>query len=245
MTTEYRDHVLPDGAWSFDGEVAGVFGEMLARSIPQYDEMRRLTFELGAPFVEAGARGRVAGIVDLGASDGGAVAPFVDRFGARARYDLVEVSEPFLAKLAERFGGYVDPGIVRIRNVDLRGTYPPVVDASLVLSVLTLQFTPIEYRQSILSRIVASLAPGGALVLVEKVLGEGAELDELFVERYLAMKADHGYSTEEIDRKRHSLEGVLVPVTAAWNEELLRRAGFRAVDCFWRWLNFAGWIAVR
>ena len=53
------------------------------------------------------------------------------------------------------------------------------------------------------------------------------------------------YSQDEIDAKRHSLEGVLVPVTARWNEDLLSTAGFDHVDCFWRWMNFAGWIAVR
>jgi tRNA (cmo5U34)-methyltransferase len=59
------------------------------------------------------------------------------------------------------------------------------------------------------------------------------------------LKAEHGYSREEIDRKRFSLEGVLVPVTARWNEELLAAAGFDQIDCFWRWMNFAGWVAVR
>jgi tRNA (cmo5U34)-methyltransferase len=36
-----------------------------------------------------------------------------------------------------------------------------------------------------------------------------------------------------------------VPVTAGWNEEMLRGAGFQEIDCFWRWLNFAGWVAVK
>jgi tRNA (cmo5U34)-methyltransferase len=34
-------------------------------------------------------------------------------------------------------------------------------------------------------------------------------------------------------------------VTAKWNEDLLRDAGFRTVECFWRHLNFAGWVAVK
>jgi tRNA (cmo5U34)-methyltransferase len=42
-----------------------------------------------------------------------------------------------------------------------------------------------------------------------------------------------------------ALEGVLVPVTAAWNEQLLKGAGFSQVECFWRWMNFAGWVAVK
>jgi len=53
------------------------------------------------------------------------------------------------------------------------------------------------------------------------------------------------YTQEEVDRKRASLEGVLVPVTAPWNEDFLRTVGFWHVDCFWRWMNFAGWVAVR
>jgi tRNA (cmo5U34)-methyltransferase len=59
------------------------------------------------------------------------------------------------------------------------------------------------------------------------------------------MKRRNGYSDEAIRRKALSLEGVLVPLTAAANEEALRAAGFRVVEPFWRHLNFAGWIALR
>ena len=59
------------------------------------------------------------------------------------------------------------------------------------------------------------------------------------------MKKGHGYTQEQIERKRLSLEGVLVPVTARWNEEMLRMAGFQQVDTFWRWMNFCGWVAVK
>ena len=82
-------------------------------------------------------------------------------------------------------------------------------------------------------------------MLVEKILGATADLDAQMVSRYYALKGANGYSPEQIERKRLSLEGVLVPVTARWNEELLRMAGFTQVDCFWRWMNFAGWLAVK
>ena len=84
-----------------------------------------------------------------------------------------------------------------------------------------------------------------ALILVEKVLGASAELDGLLVEEYLKLKGANGYTQKDVERKRLSLEGVLGPLTAEWNEQLLRRAGFGDVDCFWRWMNFAGWVAVR
>jgi len=113
------------------------------------------------------------------------------------------------------------------------------------LDRITLQFTPIEYRQQIIRRVFESLAPGGAFILVEKVLGATSKLDEAFVNLFLNIKRENGYSESQIDRKRMSLEGVLVPVTARWNEELLYREGFTSIDCFWRHLNFAGWVAVK
>jgi tRNA (cmo5U34)-methyltransferase len=49
--------------------------------------------------------------------------------------------------------------------------------------------------------------PGGAFVLVEKILGASAQIDELMVRLYHGLKAHNGYSHEEIDRKRLYLEG--------------------------------------
>ncbi len=239
MPIEQADNVIPGPRWAFDEAVTAAFDDMLARSIPQYDVMRRTVFDLARSFV----RPNLA-VVDLGCSRGEALAPFVEAFGACNRHVGIEVSAPMLAAARERFAGYVRSGVVEIREQDLRTSYPPV-RACVTLSVLTLQFIPIEYRQQILRRAWKHTEPGGCFVLVEKVLGATAEADALFCATYRDLKADNGYTDEQIDRKRLSLEGVLVPVTARWNEELLRMAGFTSVDCFWRYLNFAGWIACK
>jgi tRNA (cmo5U34)-methyltransferase len=127
-----------------------------------------------------------------------------------------------------RFGKTVD-----LHGTDLRYGYPPVEDACLTLSVLTLQFVPINYRQRIVDDAYRTTVDGGAFLLVEKILGDG-DLDTLFVNVYHRTKELAGYSADEVERKRLALEGVLVPITARWNEDLLSRAGFRRVDCFWR-----------
>ena len=233
------DRTFPEGKWAFDADVARVFDNMLARSIPQYEVMRQACFDMACRYVQP-----KTAIVDLGCSRGEALAPLVDRFGAANHFVGVEVSLPMLEAVRQRFRGYIDCGVVEIRDIDLRKDYPPV-QASVTLAILTLQFTPIEYRQSILREVWKHTLPGGAFLLVEKILGATAELDGIMVESYYRLKSAHGYSQEEIERKRLSLEGVLVPVTARWNEELLYMAGFRQVDCFWRWMNFAGWVAVK
>lgn len=233
------DKTVPSGKWTFDGAVTDAFDDMLKRSIPQYEVMRQLCFEIGCEFVQ-----HQTAIVDLGCSRGEALAAFADKFGAYNRYVGVEVSEPMLGAARERFDGLIRCGIAEIKNLDLRKEYPPV-RSSLTLSVLTLQFVPMEHRQRIVRDVFKGLLPGGAFILVEKVMGSCSETDALMSKLYWNLKRHNGYSADDVERKRLSLEGVLVPVTAGWNEELLRSAGFRQVECFWRCLNFSGWVAVR
>lgn len=231
--------VVPGERWAFDEEVTRVFDDMLERSIPQHETMRDTVLDVADRFAKPETY-----VVDLGAARGEATARLLDRRGATLRYSLVETSRPMAEALRTRFSPWVERGVVRVHETDLRADYPREV-CSVVMAVLTLQFVPIEYRQAILRRAFKSLLPGGAIVLVEKVLGATAELDALMVDLYLAKKRSSGYSPEEISRKRLALEGVLVPVTADMNLQFLRGAGFSQVDCVWRWQNFAAWVAVR
>jgi tRNA (cmo5U34)-methyltransferase len=241
QATERLDHFVPGEGerWQFDRNVTDVFENMLARSIPEYGTMRALVFDLGATLVQPGTA-----VIDLGCSKGDALAPFVQHFGTANHYIGVELSEPMLEAAQRRFAALIDQGIVEIQRLDLRAEHPQEM-ASLTLAVLTIQFTPIEYRQRIMQRIAEHTLPGGGIVLVEKVLGSSAYVEELLRRRYYALKAMNGYTTEQIERKRLSLEGVLVPVAARCNEDMLREAGFNQVECFWRWCNFAGWIAIK
>lgn len=239
MSSVVVDQTIPGEKWAFDGAVTHVFENMLARSIPQYETMRELSAALAIHFAQDNSW-----IVDLGCSRGDALKKVIHERGARNRYLGVEISEPMLQAARESLAGYIQTGIVDIRSLDLREKYPPM-KASVTQSVFTLQFVPIEYRQTVVQHVYDSLLPGGAFILVEKILGCGSKIDSLMVSRYLQMKREHGYTEDQIQRKRLSLEGVLVPITADWNEQLLRNAGFADIDCFWRWLNFAGWVAIK
>src|SRR5436305_500605 len=104
---EVRDDTRPAGGWAFDAAVTDAFDDMLRRSIPQYEVMRRAVFDLGCEFVRP-----QTDVVDLGCSRGEALAPFVERFGAHNRFVGVEVSPPMLAAARERFAGYVRAGVV-------------------------------------------------------------------------------------------------------------------------------------
>lgn len=234
-------HKSMDERWEFNSEVTAVFDEMLERSIPQYHTMRRTVFEIGRRFGYDSAAPTAPFVLDLGCSRGEALAPFVEEGWDAMGLD---VSEPMLAAAAQRFNGDEK---VHIGKMDLREEFAWKIKPrpNLVLLILTLMFTPINHRQRIVQDSYDLLHDGGAMILVEKVLGRGAKIDKLMVDVYHDGKEAAGYSREEIDRKAMALEGVQVPVTAAWNESLLRGAGFREVDCFWAWCNFRGWIGIK
>lgn len=231
-----QDQLLIDRQWQFDNQVTAVFEDMLSRSIPQYEVMRQAVYDLGRQYIQPDSW-----IVDLGCARGQAIEPFVNCYSQSNKCLGIEVSEPMRMAAQMRFAGNEQ---VIIRDTDLRYDYPPE-RACIVLCILTLQFIPIEYRQGIVQSIYDTLIENGAVILVEKVLGNTARINRQMVNLYYALKGANGYTTEQIERKRLSLEGVLVPVTAKWNEELLMQAGFRQIDCFWRWMNFAGWIAIK
>lgn len=235
------DHTKPEpgSRWAFDRAVTDVFDDMLRRSIPDYSTMRKIVTEVGSRFVVPWTT-----VTYLGCSRGQDMAPFVKDF--RTVFHLgLEISEPMLDAARERFADSISAGIVEIRQHDLRLDPYPSDPASLTLAVLTIQFTPVEYRARILRDVYQATEPGGALIVVEKVLGESADTQDLLVELYHAEKMRNGYTDEEIEAKARSLEGVLVGMTAKENERSLRAAGFVTVECVWRAYNFAAWLAVK
>lgn len=229
-------------AWKFDDEVTRVFDDMLERSIPQYDVMRQLVTSIACGF----ARPETA-IVDLGCSRGEAIERVaialdtVSEQGWRGEFVGAEVSKPMLDAARARLGSRAT-----ILDHDLRKGYPRTQrDVSVTLCVLTLMFVPVNYRLQLISAAARRTIDHGAIVLVEKVLGDSGLIDDVLQANYHRMKVMNEYDPDDVNRKRLSLEGVLVPLTAEWNESLLRKCGFSGVDCFWAWGPFRAWLGVK
>ena len=223
--------------WEFNKEVTDCFEDMLSRSIPQYDIMRNTVTDLAKSILKEKEN---FSCLDLGCSNGLMIQKLWQPNGS---YLGIDVSKPMLEKAKEAFKNKDN---VSIEYMDLRTDFPFIEGGfDCITSVLSIMLTPIEYRQNIIQRVYDNLKPNGVFFFVEKVLGNNAFLNELFVKNYYSMKAKNGYSQEQIERKRLSLEGVQVCVTSNWNLELLKQAGFRQVDTFWKWCNFEGMIAIK
>ena len=80
--------------------------------------------------------------------------------------------------------------------------------------------------------------------LIEKIKSDIPALNETFIDLHHQFKRDRDYSDLEISRKREALENVLIPWTVEENQSLIKKAGFHTVDLFFKWNNFAGFIAL-
>lgn len=233
--------IVPDDKkWAFDEDVTKCFDDMLERSIPAYTDMRELVKRIGKKYVKPRTQ-----IIDLGCSTGQSAKPFISEFKNNNQFKLYDVSKPMLEECRRRYEKEIKAGVVSVEYFDIRNGIDDYICASLILGILTIQFTPIEYRQKIIQSIYNGLAKGGAFIFVEKVLGANYDIDSMMIDEYYSIKSENQYTQEQIQAKRKSLEGVLVPITAKWNEDMLKEAGFKKIDCFWRYLNFCGWVAIK
>jgi len=227
--------------FDFGKQTAVVFDDMLDRSVPFYQEIQRMVAELAVDFAAAGTA-----VYDLGCSTATTLAQ-IDRGlspAADVRFVGVDSSLEMLALAEKKLVENRFSRPYELRHADLNAGVE-ISNASVVLMVLTLQFVRPLYRERIIRSIYDGLEPNGCLILVEKVLGENSTFNRLFINHYYEMKVRNGYSQLEISQKREALENVLVPYRLEENKELLRGAGFRHVDVFFKWYNFCALVATK
>lgn len=238
MTNESSLGHFPSGKWSFDSSVANVFPDMLRRSIPDYEHMRKLVAELGIRFAKPDTN-----VVDLGCSRGDGIRDLYRYCGTNLNYFGVDNSQSMIEIAKENFKHEIEVGFMSFSEMDLCNDYPHM-PTTLTLAVLTLQFIPLEHRKRIIADAYKNLLPGGAFIVVEKIVCENDLIQDKLTAWYEDMKHANGYTREEIAKKKESLIGVMTPIKPSENIKLLSDAGF-TVDCFWRCMNFAGFLAVK
>ena len=219
--------------------MARVFDDMLQRSVPMYQECQELAVRWCAQYTKS-----FTSIYDLGCSTGSLLIKLAKTLEPSANIKLIGVdnSSAMLKKAEEVLKSSPLPFELVEENLNNNLT---IANASVVVLNYTLQFVQPENRVSILKNIYNGLIPGGSLVLIEKIKNEVPELNNTFIKFHHQFKEQKGYSKLEISQKREALENVLIPLTIKENSNLLNSAGFLTVDLFFKWNNFAGFIALK
>lgn len=163
---------------------------MLARSIPQYEAMREACASLALRYIKRGAI-----IGDLGCSRGEAIAQLVDRLGATCGSSAWTSANPCCTPPAS--------GSAVCSSTWASSTFAaticaspglPFANASVVLAVLTIQFTPIEYRLRIIQDVFQHACAWRGVPLCGKGAGRLAEIDGHMVSLYYDLKRRNEYA---------------------------------------------------
>ncbi len=229
----------PVGDFRFDAKTAGVFDDMVGRSVPYYAEMQRMVSELAGDFATPGSN-----LFDLGCSTGATFLSIDPTVDPDVRFVGVDNSAEMLDKARTKLTASEMKRPFALIEADLHN-FNGVENASVVTLVLTLMFIRPLYRQRFLETLYRGLNPGGCLIMIEKLTVTHSPLNRLFIDHYYGYKRRMGYSEMEISRKREALENVLIPYRQEENREMLQAAGFEVTEEFFRWYNFAGLIAIK
>lgn len=235
----FNDAKKEFGDFKFDKNVVSVFDDMVTRSVPFYLEMQRMLTELSVDFAKKNTN-----LYDLGCSTGATLMNLDKVLDPSIGFVGVDESEEMLKKCRNNL---VNGGIKRnldLISVDLNNGVV-LNNPSVVIFCLTLQFIRPLYRTNIIKNIYEQLPENGALMMVEKVLGEDSLFNRMFIKYYYDFKRRNEYSDIEISKKREALENVLIPYKLKENEEMLKSCGFKYVEVFFKWYNFTGIIAVK
>ena len=223
----------------FDERVAGVFPDMIQRSVPGYSTIINMIGTLAGQRVTPDSR-----CYDLGCSLGASALAIRQGVGDRACQIIAVDNSTVMLQRArhsiEKSEGSTPIDLVSADIQDIR-----IIDASMVVLNFTLQFVPVEQRQALLQSIYDGMLEQGILVLSEKIALPTREAETLFVDMHHAFKKAQGYSDLEISQKRTALDKVLIPETLNLHKQRLQQVGFKTVEVWFQCFNFISLLAIK
>lgn len=244
LHTDLRDDVFsqerdPIADFSFNSTVAGVFDDMVSRSVPFYCEIQRMVCELARDFAQPDTC-----LFDIGCSTATTLLALDRVVDSGVKFVGVDNAPDMLNKASEKIASSGTARSITLREADLNQGLA-IDNASVATMLLTLQFVRPLYRERVMDAIYRGLDVHGCLLLVEKLTSEDTTFNRLFIEHYYDFKRRNGYSATEIAKKREALENVLIPYRLDENVRLLRDVGFKSTEVFFRWYNFCGIVAIK
>jgi len=226
---------IHQSGFTFDDRVASVFADMIRRSVPGYGQTLQMVELLAHEYAQAGSN-----LYDLGCSLGAATMA-LSRGAADKSVRIIGVDNS--SSMVDRCKEILNNEAVEIRCQDILDTR--IEHASVVVLNFVLQFIDKAARLDLLARIHDGLAPGGVLILSEKIAFNDADEQRRQIRLHEVFKRAQGYSDLEISRKRTALEYVLIPETLDVHHARLRQAGFSASHTWFQCFNFVSMIAVK
>ncbi|MCE9678793.1 carboxy-S-adenosyl-L-methionine synthase CmoA [Shewanella sp. AS1] len=237
--TIYAQEYKQISDFKFDDRVAGVFNDMIRRSVPGYAQIINTLGDFAEKYVSPRSR-----VYDLGCSLGAATLSVRRRLDGRdCTIIAVDNSQSMIERCQQNLSAYVSETPVDLVCGDIRDI--EIHQASMVILNFTMQFLAPKDRDKLIGKIYQGLLPGGILVLSEKLTFEDGEVHSLLDALHLDFKRANGYSELEISQKRSSLEHVMKPDSLNQHKQRLQQQGFKHFDLWFQCFNFASMVAIK
>jgi len=210
----------------FDDE-AFEYDETIPKIIPHYHDqndtiIRLLPFD-GSEAIKA---------LDLGCGTGILSYLLLSRF-PRAQVTAFDLSENMLTVCAKNLRAYED------RLTLMKGNFAQDdfgSDYDIIVSGLSTHHLEDTEKQRLYKRIYDALSHGGVFINREVVLGETQSLTDRYLYFWREFIRGNG-EDDEVWFKKYLAEDI--PAKVEVQTEWLRKSGFIAVGCHWRYFNFA------
>jgi len=222
--------------FEFDEEVAAVFDDMLARSVPFYDESQKITEFFVNKNIKDGSI-----IYDLGCSTASLLININRKLKVDATLIGLDNSDAMLERAKKKCEAF--HADIRLENADILSY--EYKKADVFISNYTLQFIRPLVREELVKKISDATNKEGVFIFSEKVISHHSKLNKELIECYYDFKKTQGYSEYEIVQKREALENVLVPYSEEENIKMALNSGFSHCEVIFRWANFATFIAIK
>ena len=242
MKIKWKDNTMKDKVFEkpiekkfeFDEAVASVFDDMLSRSVPFYDEVRKLVISLILSEQKEGLK-----VLDLGSSTAKFLLDLHSKMDVTMQLKGLDNSQAMLDRAEQKcqaFGANIELEFADM----LRYEYD---QEDVIVANYTLQFIRPMQRVELIKKLYDGLNDDGIFIFSEKVVFEDKTLDKEMIDIYYDYKKEQGYSEYEIAQKREALENVLIPFTIEENIQMCKDAGFKSVDTIFQWSNFVTFVS--
>ena len=219
--------------FEFDEAVASVFDDMLSRSVPFYDEVRKLVISIILEEQKEGMK-----VLDLGSSTAKFLLDLYSKASVTLKLKGLDNSQAMLDRATQKcqaFGATIDLELADMLTYNYK-------NEDVIVANYTLQFIRPMQRLELMKKIFKGLNKDGMFIFSEKVIFEDKVLDKQMIDIYYDYKKEQGYSEYEIAQKREALENVLIPFTINENIQMCKDAGFTKIETVFQWANFVTFV---
>jgi len=214
----------------FNTEEAANYDDAIRRRIPLYREIQTLMASL-LPFPKK----EYLRVLDLGCGTGETSVSLLKEYplarvtGIDSSPDMLDVARKKVKHTTWR----VDFLCQDIRAFNLEGEF------DVIVSGFSLHFLSPDEKEEILRKCLALLKDGGMFMDSEAVLLPSEKVYNMYMEKWKDFMRSNGFSDEEIGSHILKFLKDVKPMTVDNQLGLMRKAGFRDVECYFKYLNWA------